>query len=208
LTAIRSLDADIVALQEVDDRYRGFGDPRVFAALPGDFDRHSAAAQTIRSPDGDFGHMLMSRWPIRKYRLLDLSVAGREPRMAISAVIDSPAGPVRILAAHLGLFRRERRRQIDIITRHLSGKTPAAAIVMGDFNEWRKAGVMTHALCPPFTVATNMPSFPSRRPILPLDRIWCRPPLNPLSARAAHEHSALSDHLPIVAELEYSDEAD
>jgi endonuclease/exonuclease/phosphatase family metal-dependent hydrolase len=199
--AVRELDADIVALQEVDERSYGPDDPAMFVTLREAFDWHCAEARTIRSPDGDYGHMLMSRWPMRDSVCIDLAWRRREPRMAISTVVESPIGDIRVVAAHLGLSARERREQLATIQRHLSDQELSATIVMGDFNEWRRIGAATKALCPPFEIAAAGPSFPARRPLFPLDRIWCRPPLRPVGASIAAEYRDLSDHLPVIAEL-------
>lgn len=166
--AVRTLDADIVSLQEVDERSRRPGDPASFVTLREAFDRYSAEARTIRSPDGDYGHVLMSCWPMRDNEYLDLSFRRREPRIAISCMVDT------------------------------------AAIIMGDFNEWRRSGIATRTLCPPFEVAAGLASFPSRRPMFPLDRIWSRAPLEPLRASVALEYRDLSDHLGVLADLRFS----
>ncbi|MGW8370430.1 MAG: endonuclease/exonuclease/phosphatase family protein, partial [Gammaproteobacteria bacterium] len=118
--AVRELDADVLALQEVDERSRGPEDPATFVTLREAFDWHSAEARTIHSPDGDYGHILMSRWPMRDSICVDLAVHRREPRMAISAMIESPLGDVRVIAAHLGLSSRERRQQLATILHHLA----------------------------------------------------------------------------------------
>lgn len=114
--AVRELDADIVALQEVDERPRGPNDTDSFVTLGEAFGPHSSEARTIRSPDGDYSHMLMSRWPMHDNRCLDLTQDRREPRMALSSSVQSPEGPIRVIAAHLGLSARERRRQLSLIT--------------------------------------------------------------------------------------------
>lgn len=206
MRAIRALDADIVSLQEIDDRRRAPGDAASFVTLGEAFDRYSTAARTIRSPDGDYGHVLMSCWPMRGNRYLDLSVGRREPRMAISCTVDTPNGPIRVVSAHLGLSARERRRQVAIIARHLRS-VDTAAIVMGDFNEWRRRGVATRALCPPFELAAGLPSFPARRPVFALDRIWSRAPLEPLAASVATEYRDLSDHLGVLADFRFESAA-
>lgn len=208
MSAVRSLDADVVALQEIDERSRESSDEATFITLREAFSRHSAEARTIRSPDGDYGHVLMSRWPMHDTHRIDLTVSGREPRMALSSRVDTPDGEIRVLAAHLGLSARERQRQLATIARHLQSADSAAAIVLGDFNEWRRKGPATRTLCPPFLPAARRPTFPSRRPIFALDRIWCRPPLEALRSRVAVEHCDLSDHLPIMAELRFTSAQD
>lgn len=200
MRAVRELDADIVSLQEIDDRSRPSGDPAYFVTVQEAFDRYSADARTIRSPDGDYGHVLISRWPMHEIDRLDLSVARREPRIAITSLVETPNGPIRIVSAHLGLSARERQMQIDIIATHLQS-VETAAIVFGDFNEWRRRGLATRAFCPPFEVAADLASFPSRKPVFALDRIWSRSPLRPLHASVATEYRDLSDHLAVWADF-------
>jgi endonuclease/exonuclease/phosphatase family metal-dependent hydrolase len=205
LAAVRELAADIVALQEVDERRREPGDARDFDALRETFGPHSAEARTLRSPDGDYGHLLMSRWPMHDVVRLDLGVARREPRMAISCRVESPAGAIRVLAAHLGLSAAERGHQLDVIRRHLAATDEDAAIVLGDFNEWRRVGAATRALCPPFEPAVAKASFPARFPLLALDRIFSRAPLRPLAGTTVRAYRQLSDHLPVVADFACAD---
>lgn len=46
-------------------------------------------------------------------------------------------------------------------------------------------------------------SFPARRPMFALDRIWCRAPLKPVGAALATDYRHLSDHSVVIAELEF-----
>jgi endonuclease/exonuclease/phosphatase family metal-dependent hydrolase len=204
MQAVRAIDADIVSLQEVDERAYQGQVRSGFAGLSQTFsESHSAEARTIRTADGDYGHILLSRWPIEDCEYIDLTVGGREPRMAISASINSPGGTVQVLSAHLGISTPERRNQLALVKDHLSNGPNGAAVVLGDFNEWRRSGAATRTLCPPFEVAALLRSFPSNRPLFALDRIWCRAPLEPVDARVAKEYRKLSDHLAVVAELRF-----
>lgn len=195
------LKPDIAALQEIDSRRRLAGDIDTFEYLTDVIEASVADARTIRTPHGDYGHMLASRWPLEDVERIDLSVGRREPRMAISVRVCHPETAIRVIAAHLGLGGRERRRQIDLLQAHLSHKAERAAIVLGDFNEWRRGGLATRTLCPPFEVAAALPSFPSRRPLFALDRIWCRAPLDAHAAQVHLSARELSDHLPVLAEI-------
>jgi endonuclease/exonuclease/phosphatase family metal-dependent hydrolase len=201
LDVILRLSPDIVALQELDSRRRLTGDFDTFDYLKTSLGWPGAEARTIRDSDGDYGHALMARWDLEQVENLDLSVRRREPRMAISSTVRTPGGRVHVVATHLGLSARERREQIRKIAGHVNTNGAGPAIVLGDFNEWRRRGVATRSLCPPFEIAAGLPSFPSRRPILPLDRIWCRPPLEPRKAHVDTTASHQSDHLPVIAEL-------
>lgn len=206
LAAIRELDADIVGLQEIDERSAGLDDIPAFIRVSEELGWHSAEARTIRTDEGDYGNALLSRWPIDEESCIDLSVDQREPRLAISCRVEAPAGPIRVVTAHLGLSDRERRYQIGLIKDHLSSVSESAAIVLGDFNEWRRVGITTRALCPPFELAPSGASFPARYPAFRLDRIWCRPPLAVEDARTVRDYARLSDHLPVVADLRFGDD--
>ena len=110
---IRRHCPDIVALQEVDSRrprHGTAGDP--FAALREAVGGHGVEARTITTADGDYGQVLVSRWPVADVEVRDLSYPEREPRRAIRADIATPHGPLRVIATDLGLSLRERRRQV------------------------------------------------------------------------------------------------
>jgi endonuclease/exonuclease/phosphatase family metal-dependent hydrolase len=77
-------------------------------------------------------------------------------------------------------------------------------IVLGDFNDWLPGRSAAHVLDRRLGAAARLRSFPSSRPLLPLDRIWIQP-LSLLRRMFVHT-SALarraSDHLPVVADLD------
>jgi endonuclease/exonuclease/phosphatase family metal-dependent hydrolase len=199
--AVAAVDPDVVALQEVDSRRPVAGGVDTFEALAAELGGSAFAARTIVTHEGDYGHMLLSRWPLTACRRLDLSVPGREPRAAILATAHTPGLDVAVVAAHLGLKSRERAYQVETIAGALRRDDDGPAVVLGDFNEWRRRGAATRRLCPPFRPAATLASFPARRPMLPLDRVWCRAPLMPHAARALTEARDLSDHLAVLAEL-------
>lgn len=203
IEAVHGIGADIVALQEIDERRRAGDDTPAFIRLSQEDGWYATEARTICTDDGDYGNALLSRWPISDPHRIDLSYRRREPRMAISCRVESPYGDIRVLTAHLGLSSRERRFQIGLIQRHLDEESEHAAIVLGDFNEWRRIGLTTELICPPFALVPSGPTFPSRLPLFRLDRIWCRPPLRPVAGGIVHECRSLSDHLPVIADLEF-----
>lgn len=196
---IRRHKPDILAVQEVESRGRG-DRPSPFIELQDYFKGHSMAAETMTAPDGAYGHMLLSRWPLQHERLHDLSVPGREPRTAISAQLRTPYGRLGIISTHLGLRRHERQRQaskLAAIVHRLQGPL----IVMGDFNDWQWRGPVWRALSPMLPYRTMHRTFPAQMPLLRLDQIFCRP--QGLLGRSWRDPQArqASDHLPVVAEL-------
>jgi endonuclease/exonuclease/phosphatase family metal-dependent hydrolase len=46
-----------------------------------------------------------------------------------------------------------------------------------------------------------MPTYPSRLPLLPLDRIWFSAPLKLVTIAALRDAEQVSDHLPLLASL-------
>ncbi len=72
---------------------------------------------------------------------------------------------------------------------------------MGDLNEWRRSGPVSRGLREALICGRSVASFPSRYPLLPLDRMCSR------SLRLAAEprrhvsrtSRIASDHLPITA---------
>ncbi len=87
-----------------------------------------------------------------------------------------------MIAAHLGLLKRSREQQAESILTALQEADTVPTLLIGDLNEWRigKRSSLA-ALMPTFNhVATAVPSFPSRFPVLR----WI----------ACSEHRTISSH--------------
>ncbi len=203
VTIVRDLSPDIVALQEVDSRRFGTVGFDAFTFFRERIGDHSAEARTITTEAGDYGHMVLSRWPLRHVRTHDISVPRREPRNILEVETVSPFGPIRVIAAHFGLRRSERRLQTAALRAVVDPGSDGAAIVAGDFNELRRHSATHRALSPQFQGTTIFATFPSWRPLVPLDRIWCRPPLRVQRSRVLRSARPASDHLPLIADLEW-----
>ena len=79
---IRNWSPDIVALQEVDSRGRTDDPFKLLAKAVGE---HSIDARSIVTKDGDYGQVLLSRWPFAAPPTVsDVSYQEREPRRAIA----------------------------------------------------------------------------------------------------------------------------
>ena len=66
-----------------------------------------------------------------------LALPGAEPRGALVVDLDLPAGPLRLVAAHLGLLRRSRRWQVRSILDAIEHGPRMPILLVGDLNEWR-----------------------------------------------------------------------
>lgn len=199
IDALRSLEPDVVSLQEVDSRAGVADGLDTFGYLQRGLGFNAFDVRTIETEHGDYGHMLLTPWTIESTRRLDLSVGGFEPRAAISLAVRELG--VRVISTHLGLRVRERQLQVERIVGEVDRLRDEPVLVLGDFNEWRRIGVTTRKLCPPFSEAAAVASFPAWRPVFSLDRIWCGPGLESSDGRAVRAMAHLSDHLPVVADL-------
>lgn len=196
---IRLADPDVLALQEVDSR-RERGAEHPLALLKRVLGHHGVAAAAIVTPDGDYGQVLMSRWPMTDTQVHDISVLGREPRRAITAVIDAPSGRLFVLATHLGLRFSERRRQCSQLE-VLLDRSDMTTVALGDFNDWMWPGSVQQVLAAKLPGRTQHRTFPARFPLLKLDRIYCRPAHALMASNVYPAGGDISDHLPVVAQI-------
>jgi endonuclease/exonuclease/phosphatase family metal-dependent hydrolase len=198
---LATMSADVWALQEIESRVSRSRGVDGFAVLSAAIGGHSVAARTICGPEGDYGHLLASRWPIEAAAIHDISHRRREPRHLIDGRIAGEAGALRLIAVHLDLARRARREQLAKLRALIEEHDPGCCIVLGDFNAPR-AGTLDRLLADRLTPVETRATFPSRWPVLRLDRIWCRPAGLVTAATVPHAYALASDHLPVVADVD------
>jgi endonuclease/exonuclease/phosphatase family metal-dependent hydrolase len=194
---ITDLGADIIGLQEVDSR--GPMDTAQMDFL-GSLTRFTAVSgSTIEKEEGSYGNVLLSGFPVMGVKKLDLSFHAREPRGAIDAVLRVAERTVRVIVTHLGLRAAERRHQVRLLLDHIRDDEQDLLVVMGDVNEWSPFGHALRSLNRRLGKSLATPTFPSRFPILALDRIWVHPRESALSVRVHRSAPAraASDHLPV-----------
>ncbi len=200
-SVIAELDADIVALQEVDRR---FGDRGGLLDLDSLRDRSGlvpVALTPTRDGHGWHGNLLLRREGIEA-EARQIALPGGEPRGALIVDLGLPGGQLRVVAAHLGLLRRSRALQVKTILSALA-QDSVPTLLVGDLNEWRTGRRSSlrrlddafHGHQP------LLPSFPAGCPVLALDRIISNQP--GLVTRSQVHDTALahlaSDHLPVKA---------
>jgi endonuclease/exonuclease/phosphatase family metal-dependent hydrolase len=200
---IAEIQADVIALQEADQRFGerlGLLDllhlERTCGLVP---------VKVTTKGHGWHGNVLLHRQgTVRDVHQIRLP--GVEPRGALVVDLDLPAGPLRIIAAHLGLLRRSRAQQAEAILSAIDSSGTRPTLLMGDLNEWRlghRSSLLR--LDPSFGPLTPaLPSFPSRFPMFALDRILANP-AELIASIEVHDSQlarAASDHLPIKARVD------
>lgn len=199
------LGVDIALLQEVDARQRfdvPEHDPEQLCQR-GQF--HLVSAPAVVTASGWYGNALLSRFPVLASHAVDVSQAGSEPRNIQLARLDVAGRVLRVVNTHKGLKSRERRLQFASLYEQLQAlKREAEPMVLGgDFNEWQFFSRAFKAINEVLTPVRVGASFPSRWPLLKLDRLWLTPGCE--LRHAGVVRNALtrlhSDHCPVVADL-------
>lgn len=205
VAVLAEIGADLVALQEVDRRFgqrTGLLDP---AAILRETGMHLLVQSDVVDGHGWHGNALLVRGEPLAYRRFRLKLPGIEPRGAVVAELDLGEGRFRVIAAHLGLLRRSRIDQASTLLHAFLELAPMPTILLGDFNEWRRdRRSALNVLEPHFGSAMHLPSFPSRRPILALDRIlaWPGGLVSDLAVHDTPLARKASDHLPLTARID------
>jgi endonuclease/exonuclease/phosphatase family metal-dependent hydrolase len=198
---LADLDADFIALQELEDRpYAG---DRVSRFLANRLGMTAHAGPTLKRGDADYGNLLLARHRAKTVRTHDLSVPGREPRGAIEANFDLAVGRLRMIATHLGLTAAERARQVRMLLAEFERDSADVGVLAGDFNEWRPIAATHRSLRGVFGRIARRKTFPTRAPMLALDRIYVTPSqiVTDVNAVTSREARIASDHLPLVSDL-------
>ena len=208
---IREIGADVIALQEADSR---FGERRGLLDLAW-MERETGLCPVpisgVAKAHGWHGNVVMFREGLIR-DVHQVSLPGLEPRGALLTEIELSDGTsLRIIAAHLGLLNRSRQQQARTILEILQSRADTPTILMGDLNEWRLGTRSAlNTLGGVFGLPPAVPSFPSRLPVLALDRIMAN---RPGLIDTVHTHDTplarlASDHLPIKAVVKLGRVAD
>ncbi len=201
LDVLREIDADVVALQELESRASGLD---MLAWLARETGLAAIAGATLQRADGHYGNGLLTRCPVLGSEQVDLSFRRREPRGAIAADVDCGGVALRVVATHLGLRPAERRAQVERLIPLFRWEPEHRAVLLGDLNEWFLWGRPLRRLHRYFEETPAPATFPANLPVFALDRVWAHPGsiLRAIAVHATPAARAASDHLPLVADLE------
>lgn len=164
-------------------------------------------------PGPSYGVGLLTRFPVRSWTSrtfraarvgLPLAVPGRglvrvpdEPRVALAAVLDGPAGPVTVVTVHLSFVPGWNVAQLRALVRWLA-PLPRPRLLLGDLNLPGRLPARVTGWTPLARVAT----YPAWRPRVQWDHVLA----DGLAPGAAHSATAhrlpVSDHRALLVDVE------
>ncbi|MBC8244619.1 MAG: endonuclease/exonuclease/phosphatase family protein [Verrucomicrobia bacterium] len=208
---ILNANADAVALQEVDQNTQRTGGIDMAADLAKRTNMHVAFGANLDFQGGKYGTAILSKHPIDSVENHVLKQArDGEPRGVLQAVLDVGQGRVLFAGTHLDHTNDQAERlfsqaQFDELFAKHEG---LPAIFSGDFNDTpdselhkRMRGKWTDSWSlvgqgPGLTMTSDQPT---RR----IDYVWVSDMKNFKLRRAYVLTTDASDHLPVVAEMEF-----
>ncbi len=209
---LRPLAPDFCLLQEVDEGVpRSRRERQVDAIGDGLGLCHRLFGPNVRLREGHYGNAILSRFPLDHHENVDLTIAPKKRRSALHARLSIEHGRRRtrlwLFAVHLGLSGLERRAQLRYLLEWIRAHHPAeetAVVLGGDFNDvFDRLGPLFLVPAGYRTTTRTLLTFPARRPLRPLDKLFLRGPIE--SSRFHRVDSDLarqaSDHLPIVCDF-------
>lgn len=204
---IRSIEPDIVALQEVI----GAGPYSAGHAeeLGAQLGMGWVMAPTRHLRNALFGNVVLSRLPILHHAQYDLSWKTCEPRCCQRVDIEVGSHTLHLYNVHLGTAFLERRYQAGRLSAIVHDRRiEPPKIVLGDFNEWMR-GLATQMLSERLNSIDlrahlrRRRTYPGVFPVLHLDHIYYEGKVEVERVELPRTRLCLmaSDHLPLVAEL-------
>jgi endonuclease/exonuclease/phosphatase family metal-dependent hydrolase len=218
--AVAALDADLICLQEVRRiNHKEAAHFTQWPAMPqADFLAPAGYEAVYRTnaftKHGEHGNALLSRHPVVTHAHEDMSDHRFEQRGLLHATLAIQGKSMHVIVVHLGLIAASRQRQLAQLSQYIERDIPKneALIVAGDFNSpiapvrWAQSNL---GIAPAATGQALLHSlrghatFPSRLPIVQLDHVFARrAKVVATHVPVGKEWARMSDHLPLVVEIE------
>jgi endonuclease/exonuclease/phosphatase family metal-dependent hydrolase len=211
--ALSMHNADVVLCQEVfHSKHGGTDEQTRHLAESLGFHRYYGANK-FRAI-GHHGNSTFSRLRAEHFRNHDISTNRIEKRGALYVRLALGKLPLHVINVHLGLNRWQRAAQGRFIVKLIDEmcRPHEPVLLAGDFNDWQRS--LDRWLVEELgfhnalsgCIPELLPTWPTARPTLCLDRIYTR---NLIATNASRLDGAkwrnLSDHLPLLADLQIGD---
>lgn len=205
---VHAVEPDIIFLQEF------LIEPQAERLLEKFADKlwpHYSFGQNATTGDYHYGNAILSKFPFVETHSTDISNSRLERRGLLYGKVKIEDKNLFLFCSHLDLTYKGRQKQIHKIKQVTSTLTEDGdrMILAGDFNDWdnRLHGEIEKSLnCREVSAVLNgylMATSPSIYPQFALDRVYFRN-MKALSNKVLSNRNLriLSDHLPVVSELE------
>lgn len=200
---LEGLDADVIALQELDVLVRRTGSvdqPRVLAEALG----HAYAfAASVEFDGGDFGLAVLSRLPFAAAERIDLpSEGGYEPRIALDVTVCAGALPLRVVDVHADFVPEVNTANLVALGEAVGPTTARPTILAGDLNAVDTTPgvaslVETTAAVDVLATWDPGPTKGTER----IDYVLASPALAEAVTDAARVETQASDHVPLRVDV-------
>jgi endonuclease/exonuclease/phosphatase family metal-dependent hydrolase len=205
-SVIRSVNADVVCLQEVDRNLPRTNHLDFPAILAKALDMRVVFEPNFQFDGGDYGNATLTRLEIESNENFALpGPEGREPRGCLRVTVWVEGQQVDVFNTHLGLEPDERKMQASEIVKHLADRP---TVLAGDLNETYGQPALRILTGRLRDSAGNdaIPTIPAQAPAKRIDFVLVSEEftVSSSSVMVTPETQAASDHLPIAASLALS----
>lgn len=203
---LRPLDADVITLQEVDDRTErtgGVDQVAVLAELLGYFGAHGPHRPY---QGGYYGNAVLTRLPVLAHETHAIPPASGSALSVHELQVALPSGlTLSVVSVHLAGSPEERMQQADAVTA-VFANSAHPVVLAGDFNGRPNDEVVLRLAADWAVLDKEGPglTYPADLPDREIDFIMVRP-RSGVSAMGHHvvPEALASDHRPLVAELRF-----
>lgn len=224
---IRAAGADIVGLQEVDQKTTRSMMIDQGAELARLLGYHMAYATHFPYKGGNYGVALLSRYPIVSHKAYPLPTApGVEAKSMLQATVDVNGSLIDVFVVHLEVSNTTIRQAQAEAAAAIAARSPHPALLMGDFNALPESLVMVpfryimldtyvsaRFLSPASLMEKDDPmqrtysgggaTWPANAPKNRADLIWASPHWRPVQGIPLRTIASVrSDHTAVLATLE------
>lgn len=199
---------DVVALQEVDYNVSRSGSKDLLTEIASLTGMFPLFAKAIEIGGGEYGVAVLSKYPVIASQIEQLPFPSgtKEQRVALVSEIMFPADfKLRFVSTHLDhssdAVRTEMVRELNT-TNIVSGNNPV--LLGGDFNARPSDNAIAVGMMKWKQIGDNTNTYPADKPVSKIDYIFGYPASkwNVISYQVPA--TSLSDHCPIVAEVEFT----
>ncbi len=207
IDVLRSLNADVIALQEVDQNVSRSSGHDMAAMIAEELGMDYRFALNVSKEEGGYGNATLSRLPFVHSTNLNITWTIKKKRGCLISTLQWGGEHVVVLNFHLGLAGMERARQVNMILSSWHQKTIQnhPAIILGDSND------RADKLDPILSVAgfhnvsrrKDARTFPAFAPMWRLDKVYISRHFQVKDAVAVRDPTSriCSDHLPFLVTL-------